>query len=77
MSAWNDLTEEQTLAAKELGITFFEEVNPRTLPTYEWMRRNSDVAKGMKHEKLIAFGRIVLDTCKARQKARNTWGRAS
>ncbi len=67
MVAWDTLTEEQTYEARELAAAFHQ-VNPRTLPTYEWMRRNSETVAGLPHNKLIAFGRVVLDACKALHK---------
>ncbi len=76
ISAWNELTEEQTYAARELAVEFHQH-NPRTLPTYAWMKRHSETAAALPHVKLIAFGRVVLDACKALQMRPSRLGRAS
>lgn len=65
IGAWNELTEEQTYAARELASEFYHNVNPRTLPSYMWMKRNSELAASLPHMKFVAFGRVVLDACKA------------
>ncbi len=71
--AWNDLTDEQIYAATELGILFFNKINMMRLPSYEWMKENSDIAREAQRNTLIAFGRIVLDTCKSLQSSKGIW----
>lgn len=65
--SWDTLTIEQTIAAKELARAYHS-ANPNTLPTYAWMKRYSQIAAELPHTTLIAFGRVVLDACKALQK---------
>lgn len=65
--SWDALTEEQKREARKVAAAFHAE-NPRTLPTYDWMRTKSKTAATLPHNKLIAFGRVVLDTCKAMHK---------
>lgn len=65
MRDWQNLTEEQIYEARELAATFYRQVNPRTLPTYSWMRHHSATVAALPHNTLIAFGRVVLDACKA------------
>ncbi len=64
MRAWQDLTEEQMYEARELAAAYHRD-HPRTLPTYSWMRHYSDTVAALPHNTLIAFGRVVLDACKA------------
>ncbi len=66
MQRWDYLTEEQQLEAREMAVAYSQQ-NPRTLPTYAWLKRYSDSAKTMNHNTLIAFGRAVLDACKELQ----------
>ncbi len=69
MQRWDELTEEQLLEARELALIYTQQ-NARTLPTYEWLKRHCESAKTMPHNTLIAFGRQVLEGCKAIQRYR-------
>ncbi len=64
---WDYLTEAQNLEARELAVSFHAEVNRNTLPSYDWIRRNSDTAKTMPHRTFVAFSRAVLNAVKAQQ----------
>ncbi len=66
---WDYLTPEEQAEARKLAREF-SSANPRTLPTYSQMKRYSEAAKNMKHNTLIAFGRVVLSECKIIQRYR-------
>lgn len=63
MQRWDDLTDDQKRVARDLGREYHA-ANPRTLPTYAWMKLHSAEARRLEHTKLIAFGREVLSECK-------------
>ncbi len=66
-TSWDYLTEAQHAEARKLAVVFTSEVNPNTLPSYDWIRRNSETAKTMPHRTFVAFGRAVLNAIKAQQ----------
>ena len=70
-----ELSDDLKAEARMLARVFFDQVNPRTLPTYSWLQRNSEVAKALPHNVLPFFGRVVIDTCKQLQQSRSPWRR--
>lgn len=70
--AWDDLTVDQQLAARELARRYRQEKSATTLPSYVWIKRAFPEAEKMPQNTFIAFGRAVLDACKALQTRRGT-----